>query len=123
MRQRKFGFPKTLLNAVISEGLADQFEKEINHDAELITYRRNISRKILSNGLGDLKKEMNSDSYDYFGWFFGTSKYPNYFGYILGNMIVESYLNETGAKPSSLVNKPASSFEKFIDKTRHELLN
>ena len=117
MRQRKFGFPKTLLDAVISEGLADQFEKEINLDAKLITYRKDISKKILLNGFSNLKKEMNSNSYDYFGWFFGTSKYPKYFGYTLGNMIVEKYLDHTNTTPSALVRTPAKSFIKYIGKT------
>ena len=121
MRQRKFGFPKTLFDAVVSEGLADQFEREINPSAELTTYRRDIDNSVLRDAFRDLKKEMTNDNYNYHGWFFGAGTYPKYLGYTLGNIIVEKYLGDNRIKPSELVNKNTKSFAKYIEAARKSL--
>ncbi len=121
MRQRKFGFPKTLFDTVISEGLADQFEKEINPDKELITHKKDLNKKVILNGFNDLKKELNSKNYNYFGWFFGEGAYPKYFGYTLGNIIVKAYLDKNKTRPSKLVNKTTNSFTKYIEVAKESL--
>ena len=115
MRQRKFGFPETLFDAIVSEGLADQFEKEINPDKELITYRKDLDKEVVLKGLDNLKKELNNKEYDYFGWFFGKGDYPKYFGYTLGNLIIESYTKSKGVKPSKLVGEETAEFKASID--------
>jgi len=109
MRQREFGFPKTLLDTVISEGLADQFEKEISAKKP-ITYLDNVDRRILEEGLEMLIEDGHKLEYDYYGLFFGNEKYPKYFGYTLGNLVVE----RVGEKPSEMVRKPSEEFIDYI---------
>jgi uncharacterized protein YjaZ len=120
-RQRKFGFPQTLFDVIVSEGLADQFEVEINPKRKLSTHK-NIDKKILLKGLDELKKQINSKNYDYYGWFFGANnKYPKYFGYILGSMIVGAYLKKHKTRPSKSVIKPTKSFIPYIDIVRRSI--
>ena len=115
VRQRKFGFPSTLLDAIISEGLADQFEVEINSKRQPITFMKDINTKALLNGLSNLKKGINKKDYDYSGWFFGSSTYPKWLGYTLGNLIVERYVKDSNTKPSGLVGKNTNIFLKSME--------
>lgn len=110
VRQGKFGFPATLLDAVISEGLADQFEVEIEPTKHPITFRKDIDKKTLLRGFANLKKQMNSKDYDYYEWFFGKGRYPNWFGYTLGNIIVEAHVESRKIKPSKLVDSRTKTF-------------
>ena len=122
MRQRKCGFPQTLFDVVVSEGLADQFEAEINPRKKL-TAHKGMTEKVLLKGLDDLRKQMNTTKYDYYGWFFGAGKtYPKYFGYVLGGMIITAYLNKNKTKPSKLVTKPTKLFAPYIEVARKSLI-
>ncbi len=115
-RMNKLGDTDSLLKKIVSEGLADQFELEIDPGHRPITYRKDIPETELRKGIGDLEKIMESGGYDYYEWFFGYGAYPNWFGYTLGNYIVEKYCNATGSKPSQLVYTPVEAFSPFVHK-------
>jgi uncharacterized protein YjaZ len=115
-RMSKLGDTDSLLKKVISEGLADQFELEIDPKHHPITYRKDIAETEIHKGINNLKKIVESGDYDYYEWFFGYGEYPNWFGYTLGNYIIEKYCNENDTKPSRLVHTPADTFSSFLDK-------
>ena len=108
------GDTNSLLKKVISEGLADQFQVQIQPGVRPITYRSDISRDDLEKGLNDLKRILNDGEYDYYEWFFGYGKYPNWMGYTLGNMIIERYTAVSGQLPAKLVSEPVEYFSKFV---------
>lgn len=114
-RMDKLGDTDSLLKKVISEGLADQFELELDPNHRPITYRNDIPEADLRRGVDNLKKITESGGYDYYEWFFGYGDYPNWFGYTLGNYIIEKYCKENETKPSQLVYTPANDFLRFID--------
>jgi uncharacterized protein YjaZ len=114
MRLEAFGPMYTLLESVLAEGLAEQFEKELLPNRKLVTYESNPDGKMIKNALANLRKVMNGDEYDYNEWFFGTGKYPKWYGYTLGNYIVEEYVKHYEKMPSDLAQTPVSDFESFI---------
>lgn len=116
-RMDKLGQTDSLFKKVISEGLADQFEKEFDRDFHPITYRTDIDKDIIRKGFKDLKKIIKTGEYNYYEWFFGYNAiYPNWFGYTIGNMIVETYCKEHNTLPSELTTTPADVFETTLDK-------
>lgn len=115
-RMSKLGDTTSLLKKIISEGLADQFECEIDPTHHPITYRKDIAIKDLQAGIKDLKQVIKTGEYDYYEWFFGYGKYPNWFGYTLGNYVIEQYCEKYGSKPSTLVSAPAEDFVPFLGK-------
>jgi uncharacterized protein YjaZ len=89
-RWRAVGFGKSLIEAIISEGLASIFEREqwkrftapwANWEEKEIINFINIFRK------RDRKKDT---AYNHSEWFFGKGKLPRWIGYKLGAYIVES---------------------------------
>lgn len=111
------GDTDSLLKKVISEGLADQFQVQINPNTRPVTYRNDISSDELEKALQELKEIANNDSgYDYYEWFFGYGKYSNWIGYTLGNMIIERFVNEENQSPSELVLRPVDYFSTFVNK-------
>lgn len=120
-RMMKLGDTDSLLKKIISEGLADQFEKEINPKHKIVTYDVDIASDKLLKGFNDLAEVMKTGEYDYFEWFFGYGKYPNWFGYTLGNFIIEKYNSRNKTTPSQLVHTPADEFIDFIKKLHKQL--
>ena len=110
-RRRHAGYGSTLLEAMISEGLADAFSIEVTH----------INPPPWSNALADheivawmerSQEEWYSDSYNHYAWFFGTDEtIPRWTGYTLGFRLVEEYLQKNNNdQPSDLYDEAASSF-------------
>ena len=124
-RMMKLGDTDSLLKKVISEGLAVQFEVEINPKHTPATYKNEVTHDQLIKGMKDLQKINQTGEYDYYEWFFGYGQYPNWFGYALGVYIIDQYNNINKTTPSQLVHKPAEDFIGFIEtlertkKTKH----
>jgi uncharacterized protein YjaZ len=115
-RMNELGQTDSLFKKVISEGLADQFEKEFEAGYQPITYRKDIPHKKIIEGIKELKDIIKTKDYNYYEWFFGyNERYPNWFGYTLGNYIIEAYCRKNYITPSELVITPAEEFESFID--------
>lgn len=90
IRWRNPGYGKTLLEALVSEGLADHFDREVNggspqpwctalHGEEVTTFFKRAER------------EYNAKDYHHREWFFGTGSIPRWAGYALGYQLVRMY--------------------------------
>lgn len=105
------GYGKTLLEAIIAEGLADHFDIEINNSDP-----RPWSIAVTGDELEKLKEkaslEFTNDSYDHSAWFFGSKgeHIPRWTGYSLGFSLVGDYIKNGGKKASELVSEKAESF-------------
>lgn len=112
MRWRKVGYGKTLLEAIITEGLADHFDLEVfggNPPLHCKALKENEIKNLLSKA----KNEFDNNKYDHNAWFFGskTKNIPRWTVYSLGFYLVGKYLNKyLKAKPSTLYEKPAKDF-------------
>ncbi|KND46719.1 MAG: hypothetical protein AB201_02685 [Parcubacteria bacterium C7867-006] len=112
-RTEKIGYGKTLLEALVSEGLADNFDIEVNNKKP-----KPWSVAIKDEELKDLKKkaekDFNNDKYNHSAWFFGSRdlNIPRWAGYSLGFDIVKDYLKKTDKTASELVVTDASEFIK-----------
>lgn len=91
-RENHLGKNKNLLEAIISEGLADVFAEERWHTfkAPWSVYQQ----KKIQPFLKSLKNEKNEKKYSHGDWFFGTGKMPRWLGYKLGSYIVHSAKNK-----------------------------
>lgn len=91
-RWKSVGYGRTLFEAIVSEGLADDFATRLIykkphlwdtalHDKEILKY------------FGRAKKEFSSKDYNHNSWFFGDKKLkiPRWTGYSLGNYVVQQY--------------------------------
>jgi len=110
-RQRKLDFSRTLLDAVISEGLATAFEEKMfpRFVAPWGIYSKLEIDKLLKIFDG----HRTDRSYNYFEWFQGMGKLPRWLGYKVGAYLIRTIKNPDFAKltimPSdkvySLVNR------------------
>lgn len=110
VRWRNPGYGKTLLEALVSEGLADHFDFEINggspqpwcialHKEEVIVFSKKAER------------EYTAKKYNHRAWFFGTGNIPRWTGYTLGYQLISTYLKEhPDQTAATLVSTPAETF-------------
>lgn len=92
-RWNKPGYGDSLLDAIISEGLAIVFAKE-NWDlfeAPWGKYRRGEIKKYLE--LLNKRNKNQDNNYNHAEWFFGKGK-PNWLGYKLGSFIIHAVKNK-----------------------------
>ena len=110
-RWRTVGYGITLVEAIISEGLADWFSIEIT-GADPPMWSVAFTGEELENLLDLAKDTWYESPYDHPKWFFGTtSEIPRWAGYSLGYKLVGDYLSQyPNKKPSTLVDEPADSF-------------
>jgi hypothetical protein len=110
-RWRNPGYGASLLEAMISEGLADHFAQEL-----LGTERQPWSNAFPMDQtetlLSRARPEFDSRSYDHARWFFDADpSLPRWTGYTLGYRLVDAYIEvHAGSSASSLVTTPASAF-------------
>jgi len=110
-RAKVVGYGETLLEAMVSEGLADHFELEITKESpkpwDIAVRGEDLDRLEIK-----AKLEFNSNKYDHGLWFFGTndSVIPRWAGYSLGFKIVGNYLKNNNKKASELYGQKASMF-------------
>ncbi len=103
------GYGTTLLEAIVSEGLADHFDIEVN-GAEPKPWSVALPEKELQSILKKAQEEFNSE-YIHSDWFYGSKEIPRWAGYSLGFKIVGDYISKTGKSASELV---ATSHTEFI---------
>jgi uncharacterized protein YjaZ len=110
-RWRGPGYGRTLLEAMVSEGLADHFSMELL-GAPLPPWSDAIPRDRTSHFLDVARPELDSTSYSHDGWFFGANPaLPRWTGYTLGFRLVETYqAAHPGATAAQLVNASAAAF-------------
>lgn len=102
----------TLLGAIVTEGLADHFDLEVN-GGEPRPWSIALTNEQLDSFRSFAKCEYESRKYDHAAWFFGSEEkgIPRWAGYSLGFKIVGDYLSRTGKKASELVFAPSIIFK------------
>lgn len=110
-RRRSVGYGNTLLQAVVSEGLADHFSIEVTGVAPP-PWSVALSGSDLQEWLDTASSTWDDSPYNHEAWFLGTDpNIPRWAGYSIGFEIVKNYLIENPDRlPSTLHNEPAESF-------------
>lgn len=111
-RWQGIGYPyATLLEALVTEGLADHFAVELT--GSLIppwcdAFPENQTEEYLDRA----RAELDSPMYDHAAWFFGRgAELPSWVGYTLGFRLVRDYLEaHPGSSAAGLVHASAEGF-------------
>jgi len=115
VRWQAIGYPyNNLLEALITEGLADHFANEITKTKNLQPWDKALISEQVKIFLKKVKGEYFNKNYIHHEWFFGSEKkgIPRWTGYTIGFNLVGEYLKKNpDKKPSQLHDLPA---EKFI---------
>jgi uncharacterized protein YjaZ len=112
LRMRACGYGTTLLEALVSEGLADHFDIEINNEAPL-PWSVALTKNDLDTLIQRAGKEYFNSHYNHKAWFFGSQEknIPRWSGYAIGYYLVGKYLkNNSEKRPSNLIDRPAIEF-------------
>lgn len=110
-RWAAIGYGNRLLEALVSEGLADHFDIEINGGTPK-PWSTALTASELETVGKMAEREFSNKEYSHSLWFFGadTIRIPRWAGYSLGFVLVGKYLEETGKRASELVSESADSF-------------
>jgi uncharacterized protein YjaZ len=105
------GYGKTLFEAVISEGLAEHFDIEVNKTTPT-PWAVAVRGEELAGLIARAKLDFEKEDYDHAAWFFGSEPYgiPRWAGYSIGYHLVGEYILRTDKKPHELVGAPAKLF-------------
>lgn len=102
---------KTLGDALVAEGLADCFDREVN-GVGIQPWNTVLENVGFEKWYNMAKSELENETYDHQKWFFGGKDIPRWIGYTIGFQIVNSYLQETGKSAAELVGEPSNTFYK-----------
>lgn len=110
-RWRGPGYGSTLLESMVSEGLADHFAVELL-DAPLAPWSNAFPPSRDQELLDRARPLFDSTSFGFSAWFFGVgTDLPRWTGYTLGYRLVEDFQEQNpGRTAADLVNTPASAF-------------
>jgi uncharacterized protein YjaZ len=110
-RWRGPGYGTTLLEALVTEGLADHFAIE-RLGVPVPPWSNAVAREETARYIEEARPHFDSSSYGHSRWFFGTDPaLPRWVGYTLGFRLVEAYQQENpGASAAELVHIPADAF-------------
>lgn len=110
VRWRGAGPPRTLLEALVFEGLADRFAIELL-GTPLQPWSQAFSESETDFYMDLARPEFDNAMFDHPGWFLGGDpRLPRWTGYTLGFRLVASYQARTGRSAADLVNTPAEAF-------------
>lgn len=110
LRFESVGYGSTLFEALVSEGLAGHFSKELyGNTAE--PWERAVSRPDLPPYATKALEWADRSDYDHAAWFFGSAALPRWVGYTIGYEVISDFLSENrSSKPSKLADTEASQF-------------
>ena len=110
-RFRGPGYGNTLLQAMVSEGLADHFAFEL-FGPPRAPWTTALAGDELETWLDRARAEFDSTRFDFAAWFFGTGgEIPVWAGYAIGFRLVSDYKDANrDATAASLVHTPAGAF-------------
>jgi uncharacterized protein YjaZ len=109
MRRRAIGYGSTLLQAAVSEGLADHFSLEV-HPRDAPPWARALTNEQLAVWIPEVLAR-STGTYDHPEWFYGSSSVPRWTGYAVGFELVRAHLDgDPMRRASTLVDEPAASF-------------
>ncbi len=107
------GYGWTLGEALVSEGLADQFDREANGGAGQ-PWNHKLTPAEWGAAVSSAEPVLGSSRYDHQAWFFGGQisngdSLPRWAGYTLGYHLVDAYLDlHPGARPSRMAGTTAA---------------
>ena len=110
-RWQTIGYGKTLLEAVVSEGLADHFDIEVNGGMP-----KPWSVAVQGLELEKIKEMAKADfsniNYNHQAWFFGSEseRIPRWAGYSIGFEMVKNYKIKSGRTAAELVSEDSTLF-------------
>jgi len=108
-RFRGPGYGQTLLEALISEGLADHYAVDLL--GGIPPWSQALSPADLGLWLDRAREEFDSPAYDHAAWFLGRGTIPLWAGYSIGFELVGRYrAAHPGATAASLVDTSAEAF-------------
>lgn len=90
------GYGTTLLEALVTEGLADHFAEELYPQPAGFPWNHALTRSQLVEQWTKARSQLHDDRYDHERWFFGGAKTPRWTGYTLGYEITKRYLQRSG---------------------------
>ncbi len=103
----------TLLEDMISEGLADHFAMEITKRKNPPAWSTAITEKEKKEWFKKASRKWHSPNYDHNAWFYGSKNIPRWTAYTLGYDLITKYLQENPKiKPSEIISADASIFIK-----------
>ncbi len=110
-RRRSVGYGNTLLQAAVSEGLADHFSMEVSGISPP-PWSVALTGEELEAWTVTARKSWYQ-TYNHRAWFLGTDpNIPRWTGYSIGFELVRNYLSShPDRSPSDLHDEPASSFD------------
>lgn len=109
-RWRHVGYKYTLLESMISEGLADHFDVSFNNGTPR-PWDTALDKEQLARYLEEAKSVWNDNQYDHAAWFFGSGQIPRWTGYALGFKLVGDYMHRTNEQDvKALVGLSAEKF-------------
>ncbi len=110
------GREKTLGDAIVMEGLACHFVRQI-YGSPAEPWEEALSKEMLSDIALLAHHKWNDSEYNYREWFFGSDEFPRWAGYSLGYALVGKYLElnpqETAA---TLVSASAERFKSTLSR-------
>lgn len=112
LRWKKPGYGETLLDALVTEGLADHFDIEV-FNGKPQPWSVAFTPEELDKIRIKAEKEFDNKDYDHFAWFYGNEELsiPEWAGYSLGFQIIKDYLKRNpDKKPSQLYAAKTSEF-------------
>lgn len=108
-RHATCGYGTRLSEVLVTEGLADAFEVEIN-GGDGHAWCHAIAPGDWAAALERAERELSAETYDHPGWFYGSDRsLPRWAGYTIGYHLVKTYLAANPeARPSRMTATPAS---------------
>ncbi|MEX0909850.1 MAG: DUF2268 domain-containing putative Zn-dependent protease [Candidatus Paceibacterota bacterium] len=102
----------TLLDAMVSEGLTQNFEIEANPDLKPAMYATHLSDEELKGALKKAESYFDTKNYDYNAWFFGDEEQgiKRWTGYSLGYSLVQQKMKKEAKLASELVRVDSREF-------------
>lgn len=103
------GYGFKLGEALVTEGLADAFDAELN-GGDGHPWNHAVAPADWAGLLERAERELWAESYDHAGWFYGSDRrLPRWAGYTIGYRLVKTYLAANpDARPSQMTATPAS---------------
>ena len=110
-RRRSVGYGNSLLEALISEGLADHFSIEA-WEQDIPLWSSVLDPQALSEWINISKEFWYDQDYNHNNWFFGEDPgIPRWAGYSIGFELVKRYLDKNpSATAATIFNLEASAF-------------
>lgn len=108
-RHATCGYGSRLGEALVTEGLADAFDDEIN-GGNGQPWNHAIAGSDWAGVLERAERELWAETYDHAGWFYGSDRaLPRWAGYTIGYHLVRTYLAANpDARPSQMTATPAT---------------